>query len=73
MRNSALSILLAMLASGAVAAETPQVHVAKWKGDAKGGMEHIDFHGVGADWLSAPTDYLEAVCDVVSGPVSVAF
>ena len=35
MRNSALSILLAMLASGAVAAEAPQVHVAKWKGDAK--------------------------------------
>lgn len=29
---------------------------------AKGGMEHIDFHGVGGDWLSAPTDYLEAVC-----------
>lgn len=73
MRNSTLSILLAMLASGAVAAEAPQVHVAKWKGDAKGGMEHIDFHGVGGDWLSAPTDYLEAVCDVVSGPVSVAF
>ena len=29
---------------------------------AKGGMEHLDFHGVGGDWLAAPAAYLEAVC-----------
>ena len=29
---------------------------------ASGGIEHLDFHGVGGDWLSAPTEYLEAVC-----------
>lgn len=29
---------------------------------AKGGIEHLDFHGVGGDWLAVPTDYLEAVC-----------
>ena len=28
----------------------------------KGGMEHVDFHGVGGGWLAAPTDYLEAIC-----------
>lgn len=29
---------------------------------AKGDMEHIDFHGVGGDWLSGPTELLEAIC-----------
>ena len=29
---------------------------------AKGGIEHLDFHGVGGDWLVTPVEYVEAVC-----------
>ena len=30
---------------------------------AKGAMGHIDFHGVGGDWLSVPTEFLTTLLD----------
>jgi peptidoglycan/xylan/chitin deacetylase (PgdA/CDA1 family) len=50
---------------------TPVIHVKtvddmhKWidQGIKKGEIGHLDFHGVGGDWLVTPTDFFHAILD----------